>query len=385
MAIYGIEGKPGSGKTYYCMHHLLKKYFQFDQVLKEFFPKGNVSIVTNIDELRLNHYQLDEMVKKAGGREVFYTIEYQKKLFKDLGRIVYIIDEAGAPDKFPKKFSDDKVLFMFQYHRHLGLDFYLLAPSLFNVCDQIVRLCEYRMVSVQRSKSIGNRFRYDKYIEGDRVGITWIKKDTSVFKLYKSMTLSESEGIKSSYSQLILAFCLLIVICAGGFLFFQWRWMSGGRSASRGDIKIVKQAIASEVKPGPSVTDNAGQGSGIGKDRVGPLSETGVKGGPVQASVQVFPSPSWNQKKPDLIELKREWVKIHVSKNIEGGATVYSEDGRLFSGSDVENLLNTGVVIGKDVYIRRMEPTERVREGGKEQAGLLAGGKKLVQSVFGGH
>ena len=50
MAIYSITGKPGSGKTFYAVHHLTAKYFEWNAVHKEFLPKFGVSLVTNIDD-----------------------------------------------------------------------------------------------------------------------------------------------------------------------------------------------------------------------------------------------------------------------------------------------------------------------------------------------
>src|SRR3989304_1351833 len=36
MAIYGVGGKPGTGKTYWCVAHMVKKYFEWDKTHGEY-------------------------------------------------------------------------------------------------------------------------------------------------------------------------------------------------------------------------------------------------------------------------------------------------------------------------------------------------------------
>ena len=58
MAIRVIEGVPGAGKTYYAVHHLCGKYFDWSADLGEYQSKVNpddtrkLVVVTNIDRLR---------------------------------------------------------------------------------------------------------------------------------------------------------------------------------------------------------------------------------------------------------------------------------------------------------------------------------------------
>jgi len=93
--IYIVCGKPGSGKTFFAIKHLLNNYFYYDSKIKEYFQKMQVNIVSNIEELKLNHFVLDSMIKFCGGVDEFFTIDYQKKLVNKMGRIVYFVDEAN--------------------------------------------------------------------------------------------------------------------------------------------------------------------------------------------------------------------------------------------------------------------------------------------------
>lgn len=141
MAIYSVTGKPGSGKSFWAVHHLVTKYFNWNEIHREFLPKFGAALVTNLDKLRLDHYELDEMIDKAGGVNKFFTVDYQREVLKRFIRIVYIIDEAGK--YFPPGFKDEKVLFFFQYHRHLGIDVYLISVGLQDVlANGLVRLIE---------------------------------------------------------------------------------------------------------------------------------------------------------------------------------------------------------------------------------------------------
>lgn len=377
MSITGIEGKPGSGKTYYCMYHLTRKYFEFDKVLGEWFPRGSFVIVTNIEDIRLDHYSLDDMVNKAGGRDKFFTVEYQKSLLVRFPRIIYIIDECGAPDRFPKGLKSDAVQFLFQYHRHLGLDFYLLSPSMWGVSDQIVRLMESVLKASSRSKRIGRYFRYDRYIEGDRVGMTMVPIDKRIFKLYRSMNITEGEKVKRVYTTYLVGLAACAVLILGGMWLFQKNLLSGKRygktetvssasspSSGKTDISLkAKTALdKSEVVGTPSVAER-GVGTGV-TDAKSPslLTPNSINVSPV-LSIPV----GLNAVGASPSDVSLTHVKIVVSPDVDGNSVVYAEDGQFFPAHQLKWLLSTAVRFGGALWVPRKNPTtngERVEGGG---------------------
>lgn len=94
MAIKVISGKPGSGKSYYAFYKLITENFTFDKTFYEWKIKNDVNIFTNIDGLKLNHFDLDLFIKQAGGINKFFTVDYQKILMETYPNIIYIIDES---------------------------------------------------------------------------------------------------------------------------------------------------------------------------------------------------------------------------------------------------------------------------------------------------
>ena len=77
MAIRIIDGKIGSGKTYYAVKHLVDNYFVYQD--GEYLLNKECQIITNIDSFHLESLDLIEEIKKAGSVHEFFSIEYQEK------------------------------------------------------------------------------------------------------------------------------------------------------------------------------------------------------------------------------------------------------------------------------------------------------------------
>ena len=341
MAIYHISGKPGSGKTFWCVHHLLNKYYEYNKIHGEYFPRTNVSIVTNIDSLKLDHYNLDEMIAKSGGNGNFFTVEYQKDLLKRFSRIVYIIDEAGK--YFPAGLKDDKIIFFFQYHRHLGVDFYLVSPGVSNVCANITRLAEYRLQASPRSKRITNEFRYRKIVEGDVAGRVVIGRDSKIFNMYRSMDQEEVEHVGSLARKYIVALVLFFVV--GGFVFFLFI----GKLKHMGSGNTPFVGYKKEVKAGGKVAASSGDSGGKTFEiislpssllSVDPLS-TGLGSG--------------------LSEFLQGWSRVQVMYRSDGRPLFVLPDGSLVPDELVGLLHKEARNVGGAIYVRR-KPTS---EGGE--------------------
>ena len=64
MALYIIDGKPGSGKTYYAVYHLLKKYYKNIDGNYVLDLKKNAVVITNIEDFYKNQEFFDFLEKK---------------------------------------------------------------------------------------------------------------------------------------------------------------------------------------------------------------------------------------------------------------------------------------------------------------------------------
>ncbi len=344
MAIYHVGGKPGSGKTFWAVHHLISKYFDYNKIHDEFLPKGMVSIITNIDELRLNHFNLDEMIEKAGGIETFFTVDYQRSLLIRMNRIVYIIDEVSK--YFAPKFSNEKVIFFFQYHRHLGIDFYLLSTSVSGVCKEITKLVEYRLQAYERSKAITSEFKFSKIVGGDHVGSVLLHRDIKIFRLYRSMDQDEVEKVKSVVTRYIIMIggaCLLAVLVLGYFF---------NSLGAKSRLNEAKKAQVHTVKNTPSLE---------AKDRVDkvkleekgvPLAEQSLKG-KTGMDDETLGLRVKGPHDVDMKEVDSDYIKIHVLECANGDPIAYTEDGRILKKELIQLVMRDAVKLDGAFFVKK--------------------------------
>jgi hypothetical protein len=331
MAIRIITGNPGSGKTYFCMMHLMRKYFQKDRIMGDWMPKNEVSIITNIEQIKLETYSFEEMVKTAGGLDKFFTVEYQKILLKRWIRIVYIIDEAGR--WLGKDLKDSKVLFLFQYHRHLGLDFYLICPDKLNLNREIVALSEYVIHARARSTKITNGFVYDKVFEGEKAGSLTIPKKDEIFRLYKSMNKSEMEGVRS-FTRKYFVYAGVACIIATFFFFISISHLIGGGLFKKNNKNLVSLGLVKNKESKVEVVKE-------------------VKKEVVKEEVKNVSNVNMIKRGPQSPEDLEDYTKVGVLSTSEGKSIIYTQDGRYWPQEMAGDIVKNGFSYSGAFYIRR--------------------------------
>ncbi len=218
MAIRIILGKPRSGKTYYVVHHLVNTYF--DESKTGFFKLKskykNIKIVSNIDELKLPHDDLDEWITLAGGVDILFSLDYQKKIHQKYPQIIYLIDEAQF--KFPSSYKTTTTFNWLEYHGHLGQDIYFVTHSLISLPRQFYNLAELTMQALPRSTSFlrGKDLRYNVLESGEIIDKKIILKKKKIFKLYQSQN---SEEVENAGNPFIKYFVAILLVC----FFMGWR------------------------------------------------------------------------------------------------------------------------------------------------------------------
>lgn len=211
MAIRVITGVPGAGKSYYAVKHIRDNYFQFDKKKEFWFPKPGVLLISNIDELKLSHTNLDVAIRDSKqSLEDFFSVPYQQKIIKKYKNVVYFIDEAQR--YFPDNFRNREVFYLFQYHRHLGIDFFLMTQSIWLIPKSIRELIEFEVRAVKRSLSVFGELKYNIKSDNEIVDRKLLKKDSKIFNLYKSMDLGESEKLKNPIIKYLIAIVLIMVL-----------------------------------------------------------------------------------------------------------------------------------------------------------------------------
>jgi len=171
MAIVFITGSPGAGKSYYAVKRIvedLKKDTNLvvsnidglDRAKLSFYLGKEVNNLWTLDEFLATALSFCNMHYDGNYRNAFLTIlnvDYWKrfiipKLFGELGyrKVIFYLDE------FQSIIDEDTELtqlqkFFFDYHRHLGLDFYIITQSIQRMNKAIRNLVEIelRLVSLR--------------------------------------------------------------------------------------------------------------------------------------------------------------------------------------------------------------------------------------------
>lgn len=213
MAIRLITGVPGAGKTYLALKTLLDDYFKWDKKEKGFVPKKEITIITNIDSLDLDHINLDDAIRASKKNiEGFFSVEYQEKITNKYKRIVYVIDECQR--FFDRRFYNKDVFYYFEYHRHLGHDIYLVTQDRMKIAKDISLLCETEIRAVKRTLAIAGEFKYNVLSDGIIIDRKICKPKKYIFALYRSSSGKESKKIKNPVIKILV---VVTVMCAVSF------------------------------------------------------------------------------------------------------------------------------------------------------------------------
>ncbi|MBF0555899.1 MAG: hypothetical protein HQK96_15345, partial [Nitrospirae bacterium] len=106
---------------------------------------------------------------------------------------------------------NEKVFYFFQYHRHYGVDVYLITQDVFSMPKQITTLSEYYLKAVQRSLKFNRGFIYKKMIDEEVLTNSVLPVDIKVFRMYSSYKVEETEKPKSAYTKFIVI-CVILLL-----------------------------------------------------------------------------------------------------------------------------------------------------------------------------
>lgn len=225
MAIRIVDGVPGSGKTYYTVHHLIKTYFEKDEAgfyvqkkIKDssgFDTKTKLIISTNIEGLKVPHVSLDDEVQAAGGIVEFFSHSYQERLERDDETRIYLIDEAQKWFRNKVKGDWTDVWFYFEKHRHFGHDVYMITQKASKIHAEITSLIEHSIHAKPRIRSVTGELPYQVISEGEVMKRFGIRPRQEIFDLYKSRRKGETEKISNPIMKTVGMACIAIVLLFG--------------------------------------------------------------------------------------------------------------------------------------------------------------------------
>ena len=209
-----VTGKPGSGKTYYAVNYLTKNYCDFDHISNEWILRPDYLVISNIDNLRVDHWNLQKLIDDKGLENVF-SVDFVESLSKQYKRIIFIVDECQRyfPAKSEAKIPNS-VWFFFEYHRHYGIDLILCSQHASSVSRRIVNIAETYIEAAPQTLRMGPHFRYSlvDVTTGEKISQSLVKPDLSVYLAYRSATVNSGLEKSKSYASRILVIGALAVI-----------------------------------------------------------------------------------------------------------------------------------------------------------------------------
>jgi len=226
-----VVGVPGTGKTYFMVHYL-KKYFTYDDFFREYHIKENVLILTNIDGLKfygsscLNIESPELLGDPSQGvygkisREEFFTVPFMEKLAKDHNKsnIILAVDEIQKDQYFPYGYKVPEVLYLFAYHRHIGMDI-LLGTQDVTLCSRgVIAQCEYLAHGRLRSRKIVGSMNY-KFTDnkGNLLYGKSLRTDKDVFNAYISASTDEVNKPKNALTHWAIITITFLLLAGGLF------------------------------------------------------------------------------------------------------------------------------------------------------------------------
>lgn len=337
-----VGGLPGSGKSYYAAN-FISKYGSYDNLYKNFDITKDVQIFTNLDDLQVQHQTLEGCFERAGGIEKFFTVE-TFTAFRDLwpkAHILVIIDEA-------QKYIDDALLkikevaYFFQYHRHLGVDIFLLTNDIASCSKKVVGLGEFVIEAQPRSKGLPGIFRYKfKDTKGTHLFTESVRLKNEVFSIYKSFTTDESEKPKNVIVHWLLMLVAVILVAVVGYKMF-----------------VNKFLHRSEKKPVPASTVYAPTPS---NPVVMPPPAQAPPAPPVSAVPQTVPQsppaqPTIQAPPPSPAPV---YSPVYTASNVPASRDLPRVVGLIGDSTKRKYLLSTGEIVSckrqlniNDIYIR---------------------------------
>lgn len=242
-----IEGRIGSGKSYFAVRDTLLKYYRFDEEKVQWVLRDDiqeVAVYTNIDGFFVAE-SLDDAVKKAGGLEIFFTESYQKK-FTKLKRHVYVIDEAQKSSLFHRKFYNPDVFYVFEYSRHFGIDFILITQDIWKLSPGLRSLSEIHIKVQRRSLSLfKNSFIYMYMCDREVIKRKSLKADSRIFAAYRSQRVNAPSSVGSFSRRYVYIFVFLCVLVGGSFYYF----INSFGPGSLNNAPVKKSAVVTADKP----------------------------------------------------------------------------------------------------------------------------------------
>ena len=216
MSVRLVTGVPGSGKSYYLASYLTKNFCNYDPIAGLWELKENIQIYASLDGLKIQHKNLDLLIKQNTIEEIF-NIEWWEGKVSDGIKTILVLDEAqryfSSQTRLP-----DSVWYFFEYHRHLGLEIWLLTQSASSLNRRIIAVTDSYIEAAPPTLRIANIFRYRRRdtTTNEIIGREKVIAEQKIFQVYKSAT--HKEGLQKPKSALVKYSLVASILVIGGLI-----------------------------------------------------------------------------------------------------------------------------------------------------------------------
>ena len=248
MALIFITGTPGAGKSYYAVLRIVQELKDTSKLIitnidgldKQkvafYLDKEDLSNLWTLDEFLSAVYGLANLHYDGNYRNAFLTllnVDFWKRVilpyfYKELGykRFVFYLDEfQSIIDEDTDLHQSQK--FFFDYHRHLGIDIYLITQSIqrMNKAIRNIAEVELRLVNL-RMFGLSSVVLLKTLIGGVVVKKKLLKYDPRIFVLYRSALVEHLKGVRGRPP--VMLFVGLFLLLFALFQGFSYMSKTGG-------------------------------------------------------------------------------------------------------------------------------------------------------------
>jgi len=222
-----ITGVPGSGKSYYAVNKIVDvlkhpesvvlsnvKGFRFDKY-KRYFQYIETKTI-HYGMALMNHGEYIDITEDILNEGInFFTVQRFEKIREKYSdkRIYIFIDEAQR--YFPPFLKNSEVIYFFDWHRHNGLEIYLMTQHISKISKQITENKASEIRAVNERYRPNGAFIYKEIDDTLVIGRQIIKAERKIYNLYKSFDY-ESTAKKSipKFVYLVPIFIIFSILSA---------------------------------------------------------------------------------------------------------------------------------------------------------------------------
>jgi len=245
-----LTGVPGSGKTYRAVLYILEKLKSGGIV---------VSNVSGLDQKKLKEFlglnevsylqiERDLIAKKSSFFAYSQFVSFCERIRRRFGdrKIFFVIDEAQRYLS-PLNHLSSEIVYTFDYHRHLNVDFLLVTQHSSKIHQQIRLNAEYEIRAVRRSIELFPVFRYDYFIDNVKFKTEKIKPRSSVFALFNSFEVTNADTRRFfAHSRLLVTIAFFFVLSFVSFLYLRNTYFSPAQSSQASSLSQSSPSVPAQ-------------------------------------------------------------------------------------------------------------------------------------------